>query len=83
MYEEQCSKNNGNHPSNLLYRDEFAEARLKLKLPSVDTCKTCDEYKMKSKHSSGEVLQLLSTIKQNHKNMVDAAYKSSKQIKNY
>lgn len=39
----------------------FRETGLKFKLLSVDICKTCDEYKMKLKHSSGEELQLLST----------------------
>jgi len=58
LYKEQCSRNGERYPSNWLYRSVFAETGLKFKLPSVDTCKTCDEYNMKSKHSSGEELQL-------------------------
>jgi len=36
---------------------------------------------MKSKHSSGEELQLLNTMNQNHKYMVDAAYKAKQEDK--
>jgi len=81
LYKEQCSKNVESYQSNWLYRSVFAETGLKYKLPSVDTCKTCDEYNMKSKHSSGEELQLLNTTNQNHKDMVDAAYKAKQEDK--
>lgn len=81
LYKEQCSKNGESSPSNWLYRSVFAETGLKFKLPSVDTCKTCDEYNIKSKHSSGEELQHLNTMNQNHKDMVDAAYKAKQEDK--
>jgi len=81
LYKKQCFKNGESYPSNWLYRSVFAETGLKFKLPSVDTCKTCDEYNMKSKHSSGEELQLLNTMNQNHKDMVDAAYQAKQEDK--
>ncbi|VVC28419.1 Hypothetical protein CINCED_3A012905 [Cinara cedri] len=78
-----CTKNNvlKSCPSNWLYKNVLAETGLKFKLPFVDICKTCDEYKIKSKHSNGEEFQLLSTMNQNHKNMVDVAYRAKQEDK--
>ncbi|KAL5238996.1 hypothetical protein ACI65C_006406 [Semiaphis heraclei] len=68
-------------PSNWLYRDVFGETGLKFKLPYVDTCKTCDEFNIKSKYLNGEELELLTERNNIHKDMFDSAYKSKQEDK--
>lgn len=68
-------------PSYWLYKDVFTQTGLKFKLPYVDTCKTCDEYNIKSKQVNGDQLHFLTNKINIHKNMVDAAYNSKSKDK--
>lgn len=81
LYKEQCASNGKDCPSNWLYRDVFGETGLKFKLPYVDTCKTCDEFNIKSKYLNGEELELLTERNNIHKSMFDSAYKSKQEDK--
>jgi len=60
------------------YIEMFLETGLKFKLRYVDTCKTYDEFNIKSKYLNGKELELLIEINHIHKNMFDSAYKSLK-----
>jgi len=60
LYKDYCHQNGFKDESSYwLYRTVFSETGLKFKLPYVDTCKTCDEFKIKSKHVFDEELQIL------------------------
>lgn len=77
LYKEELSKRGINNiPSYWLYKDIFNETDLKFKMPHVDTCKTCDEYKIMSKQVHGIQLEVLTEKFNFHNNMVDKAYKS-------
>jgi len=56
----------------------FSETGLKFKVLYIDTCKTCDEFKTKSKHVNGNDLQILTNKNQEHQDMVEFAYNSKR-----
>ncbi|KAF0745517.1 Uncharacterized protein FWK35_00022366 [Aphis craccivora] len=56
----------------------FSETGLKFKMPYIDTCKTCDEFKIKSKYVTGNDLDILTKKNQEHQYMVEYAYNSKK-----
>jgi len=79
LYKEYCHENNINNISSYwLYRTIFSETGLKFKVPYIDTCKTCDEFKTKSKHVTGNDLQILTNKNQEHQDMVEYAYNSKR-----
>ncbi|KAL4126049.1 hypothetical protein QTP88_010281 [Uroleucon formosanum] len=76
---EYCHENNINNISPYwLYRIIFSETGLKFKVPYIDTCKTCDKFKTKSKHVTGNDLQILTNKNQEHQDMVGYAYNSKR-----
>jgi len=82
LYKDYCRQNGFNDESSYwLYRTGFSETGLKFKLPCVDTCKTCDEFKIKLKHVFDEELQIINQKNQDHINMVELAYNSKKEDK--
>jgi len=82
LYKDYCHQNGFKDESSYwLYRTVFSETGLKFKLPYVDTCKTCDEFKIKSRHVFDEELQILNQKNQDHINMVELAYNSKKEDK--
>ncbi|KAL4127150.1 hypothetical protein QTP88_011348 [Uroleucon formosanum] len=79
LYKEYCHENNINNISSYwLYRTIFSETGLKFKVPYIDTCKTCDEFKTKSKHFIGNDLQILTNKNQEHQDIVEYAYNSKR-----
>ena len=84
FYKDYCGQNGINDEwSYWLNRTVFLETDLKFKIPYVDTCKTCDEFKIKSKHVFDEELQNLNQKDQDHINMVELAYNSKKKTNYY
>jgi len=79
LYKEYCHENNINNISSYwLYRTIFSKTGLKFKVPYIDTCKTCDEFKTKSKHVTENDLQILTNKYLEHQDMVEYAYNSKR-----
>lgn len=77
LYKVYCQeKEIENISSYSLYRIMFEKTGLKFKQPYVDTCKTCDEFNIKSKYVSGNELIDLNNKNQEHHEMVESAYNS-------
>lgn len=72
------SENTSQSVSLSKYSEIFHSFSLKFKRPHVDTCSTCDEFKLKISIADGEDLNTLLTQRKEHHEHADRAYESKK-----